>query len=165
MGASRSGILASRALPVRRDATPRSPPASSTWPTITIAGSLVGLAAGVVIGFMWLRGVDDVLPGLTFHFPTTVAISVAIAAVVLGGISLRGGEGTIIGVLIGSAIMRTIVNGIDMFRIGANWRPDENWKSIIIGAVILIAVVLDQVVHIVQARRRTRRAATAGMVP
>jgi putative ABC transport system permease protein len=51
---------------------------------ITIAGSLVGVAAGTLIGYMWLRGVDEVLPGLTFHFPSTVAISVAIAAVVLG---------------------------------------------------------------------------------
>ncbi|QOV90508.1 ABC transporter permease [Humisphaera borealis] len=84
----------------------------------------------------------------------------AIAAVVLGGVSLRGGEGTVIGVLIGSAIMRIIVNGIEMFRIG-DWRPDENWKMIIIGSVILIAVILDQLVHIVQARRRTRRAAIA----
>ena len=51
---------------------------------ITIAGSLLGVASGTLIGYMWLRGVDEVLPGLTFHFPSTVAISVAIAAVVLG---------------------------------------------------------------------------------
>jgi putative ABC transport system permease protein len=51
---------------------------------ITIAGSLIGVASGTLIGFMWLRGVDEVLPGLTFHFPGTVAITVAIAAVILG---------------------------------------------------------------------------------
>jgi len=51
---------------------------------ITIAGSLLGVASGTLIGYMWLRGVDEVLPGLTFHFPSTVAISVAIAAIVLG---------------------------------------------------------------------------------
>jgi putative ABC transport system permease protein len=51
---------------------------------ITIAGSLIGLASGVLIGFMWLRDVDEVLPGLRFHFPSGVAISVALAAVVLG---------------------------------------------------------------------------------
>jgi ribose transport system permease protein len=80
----------------------------------------------------------------------------AIAAVVLGGISLRGGEGTILGVLIGSFIMRVVVNGINMFRVG-DWRPNENWRNIIIGAVILIAVILDQLVHLYQERRRTRR--------
>jgi putative ABC transport system permease protein len=51
---------------------------------ITVAGSLVGLAAGTVIGFMWLRGAGEVLPGMTFHFPGTVAFAIAIAAVGLG---------------------------------------------------------------------------------
>jgi ribose transport system permease protein len=91
----------------------------------------------------------------------------AIAAAVLGGVSLRGGEGTIIGIIIGTAIMRVINNGITMFQLAyrdANdirriWRLDTNWEFIIIGAVILIAVILDQVVHLVQARRRTRKAA------
>jgi putative ABC transport system permease protein len=51
---------------------------------ITIAGSVVGVAAGTLIGFMWVRGLDGVLPGIGFHFPGTVALAVAIAAVVLG---------------------------------------------------------------------------------
>ena len=88
----------------------------------------------------------------------------AIAAVVLGGVSLRGGEGTVLGVVIGSIIMRVIVNGINMFRVG-DWRPNENWKYIIIGAVILIAVVLDQLVHMYQERRRTRKAGAAANLP
>ena len=90
----------------------------------------------------------------------------AIAAAVLGGVSLRGGEGTIIGIIIGTAIMRVINNGITMFQLGYHddkgirriWRLDTNWEFIIIGAVILVAVILDQVVHVVQAKRRTRRA-------
>jgi ribose transport system permease protein len=93
----------------------------------------------------------------------------AIAAAVLGGCSLRGGEGTIFGIIIGSAIMRVIDNGINMFQwqyVDANgiprlWRLDPNWTFIIIGAVILVAVVLDQVAHIVQANRRIRRAGAA----
>ena len=51
---------------------------------ITIAGSVIGVASGALIGFMWLRDVDEIMPGLAFHFPVTVAIVVAIAAVVLG---------------------------------------------------------------------------------
>jgi ribose transport system permease protein len=93
----------------------------------------------------------------------------AIAAAVLGGVSLRGGEGTVIGVIIGSFVMRVIDNGIIMFQwkyvdvegIPRSWRLDKNWTFIIIGAVIVIAVVLDQLVHIVQARRRTRKAGQA----
>jgi putative ABC transport system permease protein len=51
---------------------------------ITIAGSLVGVAAGTLIGASWVRGLDEVLPGIGFHFPGSVALAVAIAAVVLG---------------------------------------------------------------------------------
>jgi ribose transport system permease protein len=38
------------------------------------------------------------------------------------------------------------------------FRLDNNWTFIIIGAVILVAVILDQVAHIVQSKNRTRRA-------
>jgi ribose transport system permease protein len=90
----------------------------------------------------------------------------AIAAAVLGGCSLRGGEGTVLGIVIGSAMMRVIDNGINMFQlryvdtsgIPRIWRLDSNWTFVIIGSVILVAVVLDQVVHRVQAARRTRLA-------
>lgn len=93
----------------------------------------------------------------------------AIAAAVLGGCSLRGGEGTIFGIIIGSAIMRVIDNGINMFQwryvdadgVPRLWRLDPNWTFIIIGAVILVAVTLDQVVHIVQTNRRIRSAGAA----
>ncbi len=91
----------------------------------------------------------------------------AIAAAVLGGCSLRGGEGTVLGVVIGSAMMRVIDNGINMFQLPYTdgdgirriWRLDPNWTFIIIGGVILAAVILDQAIHLVQARRRVRRAA------
>ena len=91
----------------------------------------------------------------------------AIAAAVLGGCSLRGGEGTVLGVVIGSAMMRVIDNGINMFQLPYTdvdgirriWRLDPNWTFIIIGGVILAAVILDQTIHLVQARRRVRRAA------
>jgi putative ABC transport system permease protein len=51
---------------------------------ITIAGALVGVLAGVFIGWMWMRGLDEVLPGMTFHFPGPIVIAVAVAAVALG---------------------------------------------------------------------------------
>jgi putative ABC transport system permease protein len=54
---------------------------------ITIAGAAVGVAAGTAISIMWLRGIADDLPGMSFHFPGTIALAVAIAAVVLGVIA------------------------------------------------------------------------------
>jgi ribose transport system permease protein len=95
----------------------------------------------------------------------------AISAAVLGGCSLRGGEGTVLGIVIGSAIMRVIDNGINMFQIpylddrgiSRIWRLDPNWTFVIVGAVILLAVVLDQVAHMLHSARRTRAAAAAAM--
>jgi ribose transport system permease protein len=92
----------------------------------------------------------------------------AIAAAVLGGVSLRGGEGSVLGALIGSCVMIVIRNGIIMFQwryldedgIPRFWRLDKNWTQWIIGVVILIAVILDQLVHIIQQRQRTRKAET-----
>ena len=93
----------------------------------------------------------------------------AIAAAVLGGCSLRGGEGTIFGIVIGASMMRVIDNGINMFQVkytdadGVHriWRLNPNWNWILVGAVILVAVILDQVVHMVQAARRLKEAAAS----
>lgn len=89
---------------------------------------------------------------------------IAIASAVLGGCSLRGGEGTVVGICIGSAIMKVIENGINMFKITyqdagnviQTWRLDTNWRNIVIGAVILGAVILDQVMHVLQDRKRKK---------
>jgi ribose transport system permease protein len=81
----------------------------------------------------------------------------AIAGAVIGGVSLRGGEGSVIGIFIGSAIMRVIQNGINLFK----WKEyslGTKWTDVVTGAVILLAVILDQLVHIVQHRRRVRKA-------
>jgi putative ABC transport system permease protein len=51
---------------------------------ITISGALAGVAAGTMIAAMWVRGLDETLPGVSFHFPTAMVIAVSIAAVVLG---------------------------------------------------------------------------------
>ena len=61
-----------------------------------------------------------------------------IAACVIGGVSLFGGEGTILGVLIGAAFMQTIRTGLNLLGVQAYWQPAA------IGAVILLAVMFDQ---------------------
>jgi ribose transport system permease protein len=74
-----------------------------------------------------------------------------IAASVLGGCSLRGGTGTIIGVVLGSCMMKIIDNGINLFKINLIdstgreyiWRLDTNWREIIFGVIILLAVIID----------------------
>jgi ribose transport system permease protein len=78
----------------------------------------------------------------------------AIAAAVLGGCSLRGGEGSILGVIIGTAVMRVLYNAINILHI------PTHLEFAIIGAVILSGVIVDELVKRIAAKRRaTRRAA------
>jgi ribose transport system permease protein len=77
----------------------------------------------------------------------------AIAAAVLGGCSLRGGEGTIFGVVIGAAVMQVLRNSINLLEI-----PTQ-LEFAIIGAVILVGVIADELVKRLAAKRRAIRAA------
>lgn len=61
----------------------------------------------------------------------------AIAAVVIGGTSLQGGKGSIIGTVIGALIMAVLTNGLRIISV-----PQE-WQSVAVGIVILVAVYLD----------------------
>jgi len=62
----------------------------------------------------------------------------AIAAAVVGGTSLSGGKGTILGTFLGSLIIGVISNGLNLMGV------ESYTQNIIKGAVILIAVLLDQ---------------------
>jgi ribose transport system permease protein len=74
----------------------------------------------------------------------------AIAAAVLGGCSLRGGEGSILGVVIGAALMRVIYNSINLMGI------PTNLEFAIIGTVILVGVIADELFKRIAAERRAR---------
>lgn len=61
----------------------------------------------------------------------------AIAAVVIGGTSLSGGEGSILGTVIGAFIMSVLTNGLRILSI-----PQE-WQTVVIGAIVILAVYAD----------------------
>ncbi|WP_353114239.1 ABC transporter permease [Microbacterium sp.] len=61
----------------------------------------------------------------------------AIAAVIIGGTSLLGGRGTILGTVIGALIMSVLVNGLRIMSI------QSEWQNIVVGIVVLIAVFFD----------------------
>lgn len=61
-----------------------------------------------------------------------------IASAVIGGTSLSGGEGTILGVLVGAAIMQVLRTGMVLLGFPAYWQPAA------IGAIIILAIVFDQ---------------------
>jgi len=62
----------------------------------------------------------------------------AIAAAVIGGTSLAGGSGTVLGVIIGACIMGVIKNGLVLMRVSSYW------QTAIIGIIIVLAAVLDR---------------------
>ncbi|EPC02739.1 ribose ABC transporter permease [Litchfieldella anticariensis FP35 = DSM 16096] len=63
----------------------------------------------------------------------------AIAAVVIGGTSLAGGRGTILGTLIGALIMAVLTNGLRVLSVA------QEWQTVVTGAIIILAVYADMV--------------------
>lgn len=98
-------------------------------------------------GILFALDVNSVQPAAHGNFYELYAI----AAAVLGGCSLRGGEGSILGVVIGAAVMRLLYNAINVSGI-----PTQ-LEFAIIGAVILAGVIADELIRRVAARRRAGR--------
>jgi ribose/xylose/arabinose/galactoside ABC-type transport system permease subunit len=97
----------------------------------TLAAMFVGLAG--VLQFSYLTvGDPTTANGLELNI---------IAAVVIGGGSLSGGEGSILGSLIGAMIMTTVSNGCTKMEL-ANWV-----QEIVTGGIIIFAVALDRFRH------------------
>ncbi len=94
-----------------------------------IMGLLAGIAA-IVFAF-YTNSVSPSTHGNFFEL-------YGIAAAVLGGCSLRGGEGSIIGILIGTALLQVLQNLVNLLDI------PSSLNFAVIGAVILLGVIADQ---------------------
>ena len=99
------------------------------WKTAiyTLGGLFVGIA-GIVIA----ARLNSAQPALGQGYELE-----AIAAAVIGGISMSGGEGTMLGTIIGAFIISTLTNGLRMMSV-----PQE-WQIVITGLIILSAVYMD----------------------
>ena len=83
----------------------------------------------------------------------------AIAAVVIGGAALSGGRGTIRGTLIGAFVIGFLVDGLVLVGVSVFW------QQVIKGAVIILAVAVDQLQQTLQKRRAVRRVQVASSRP
>jgi len=92
-----------------------------------VEGLFVGLAGIVIASRM-----NSAQPGLGVGYELD-----AIAAAVIGGTSLSGGEGSIVGTVIGAFLISTLRIGLSVAGV-----PDQ-WKSVITGLVVIGAVFLD----------------------
>lgn len=110
--------------------------------TSYIICSLMGGLAGILFSLDF----NSVQPSIMGNFYELYAI----AAAVLGGCSLRGGEGSILGVLIGTAILRVLTNSITLLGIPANLEFG------VIGIVILIGVCIDELVRRMIAKKKQK---------
>ncbi len=94
----------------------------------TLGAALAGLAGIITASKL---GVGQPTAGIGFEMD-------AIAAVVIGGASLSGGEGTVTGTIIGAAIIGVLRNALVLLAV------DSYWQTLIIGCVIILAVTIDQ---------------------
>jgi ribose transport system permease protein len=102
----------------------------------TITGLLAGFS-GVILSSRLASGQPSAGDGFEFD---------VIIAVLIGGTSLFGGKGTIVGTVIGGLIIGVLSNGLTLLG------TDSNWQQVVKGAVLVAAVLLDT-------RVRSRRAA------
>jgi ribose transport system permease protein len=95
-------------------------------------GALTGIA-GIVFAF-YTNSISPSSHGNFFEL-------YGIAAAVLGGCSLRGGEGSIIGILIGTALLQVLQNLVNLLGI------PSSLNFAVMGGVILIGVIADQILQ------------------
>ncbi|WP_018689312.1 ABC transporter permease [Ahrensia kielensis] len=93
----------------------------------TICGATAGIAAVI---YMARLSISSPIAGIGFELN-------AIAAVIIGGTSLAGGRGSVIGTLLGAFIIGVLANGLIL--IGLN----DFMRQMITGVVIIVAVILD----------------------
>ncbi len=115
----------------------------TTRKIVSSAYVLSGLLAGIT-GVLMAFYTNSISPSSHGNFYELYAI----AAAVLGGCSLRGGEGTIIGIVIGTALLQVLQNLVNLLGI------PSSLNFAVMGTVILIGVVADELVRRRSARKR-----------
>ena len=101
----------------------------------TVAGLIYGIAAWVLIGRAG-AATPNAVPDANLQ---------SITAVVLGGTSLFGGRGRLIGTLIGALIVQTLQFGLSQMGV------DQQWRVLATGILVIVAVAVDQWIRKVKA--------------
>jgi ribose transport system permease protein len=110
-----------------------------------------------ISGFCGGMGGMIVTSRLMVGFPATGTgneLFYSIAAAVVGGISLFGGVGTVVGAMIGAVLIAAVSNGMNVLSV------QSYWQSLVIGVIILVGVAFDTL-----RRSRSARPAIAKKAP
>ncbi|HUH06133.1 MAG TPA: inner-membrane translocator, partial [Kofleriaceae bacterium] len=94
-----------------------------------------------VAGIILAGRVNGVTPG---NAGSLLELDV-ITAVVIGGTSLSGGRGSVVGSLLGALVFGTLSNGMNLLDV------DSNWQLILKGMILMAAVMID----VLSKRKRT----------
>jgi ribose transport system permease protein len=93
----------------------------------TVSGAICGIA-----GLLIASRLNSAQPALGQGYELD-----AIAAVVIGGTSLSGGSGTVLGTIIGALIMSVLTNGLRILSVA------QEWQTVLTGVIITLAVYAD----------------------
>ncbi|MGI6124946.1 MAG: ABC transporter permease [Acetivibrionales bacterium] len=93
--------------------------------------SICGVFSGLA-GILMASRLNSAQPALGAGYETE-----AIAAAVIGGTSMSGGEGTIMGTIIGAFIISVLTNGLRILSV-----PQE-WQTVVTGVIVIAAVYMD----------------------
>ena len=117
------------ALGSNEEATRLSGVKTKFWKTAvyTVCGSYAGLG-----GVLMASRLNSAQPALGQGYELD-----AIAAVVIGGTALSGGEGTILGTVIGAFVMSVLTNGLQIMSVSTEWR------TVVTGAILVVVVFID----------------------
>lgn len=117
----------------------------NTRSVITMSYVLMGALAGIA-GILFAFYTNSISPSNHGNFFELYGI----AAAVLGGCSLRGGEGSVIGILIGTALLQVLENLVNLLGI------PSALSFTVMGAVVLIGVLADQFFKVRAAKKLVR---------
>jgi rhamnose transport system permease protein len=116
-----------------------------------ISGALAGLG-----GFMFAARFAsvDAIAGRGFELDV-------VTAVVIGGVNVFGGSGTILGAVLGAVLVGTIQDGFTLLRISEFWKIFFNGTAIVV-AVTIDAVITQRLAEVLRRRRRAELLAAEG---
>ncbi len=121
------------------------PTARRTVTAYMVSGACAGVV-GIIVASHLTSGTADSVSGWEL---------IAIAAAVIGGVSLAGGQGRVVGVVAGAALLVVLRDGLVAVNVNAYY------QSMVVGVVLLVAIVLDRF----RARRLERSGGSTKGVP
>lgn len=112
---------------------------------ITLLVYMISGLMSAFAGLIYTARLDTATPMMGSSFPLDV-----IAVVVIGGASLNGGEGNLIGTIIGALIITVIVNGLNLMNISSLW------QDFITGGLILSIIIIQTLTGELRLKRKLK---------